>query len=296
MQKFEKIRKIIHSEFPDFFISSIKKIGEGDNSKAFLIDKNYIFRFPKREEVKQDIKKEIAVLPKIKSFLTLAIPDFKFISKEISFVGYKSIHGEFLTPDIYSSLGSKNQIKIQKSLALFLNQLHESDLQILKNCDLETMNYKEEYSDNFENVQTLIYPNLNLKEREIITKVFISYFNTSENFKYKQALIHNDFSTDHILFEKSNNEISGIIDFGDLAIGDPDYDLMYLFGSFGENFISKLLQFYRHNNPENLLKKLIFFNLATKLQILINATRDNDQYDIKDGYKKLKKWIKNKGR
>ncbi len=291
MATFNRIREIIQQEFPDFFISSIKKIGEGDNSKAFLINKNYILRFPKREEVKQQLKKEITVLPKIKSFLRLNIPDFTLISKNIHFVGHKSITGKFLNNKIYHSLDKKNQKNIQKTLALFLTQLHKINLSTLNNCGLETMNYKEEYSYNFEDPKKLIYPNINRSGRKIITKLFTNYLDDTENFEYKPALIHNDFSTDHILFEKATSGISGIIDFGDLAIGDPDYDLMYLFDSFGEEFIIEILQFYKHNNHENLLKKLYFFSLANKLQILIGSIKDEDESGIKEGYENLKKWI-----
>lgn len=292
MQKnFENIQQIINHEFPEFTISSIKKIGEGDNSKAFLINQNYIFRFPKREEAKQSLKKEIAVLPKIKSFLNLEIPRFDFVSKDINFAGHKSIVGKPLIPEIYNSLPKEFQTKIQKSLAGFLTQLHNIDLSILKNAGLETMDYKEEYVDDFKNTQQLIYPNITSPDREVINQIFTAYPDNKNNFTYKPALIHNDFSTDHILFKISNNEISGIIDFGDLAIGDPDYDLMYLLDSFGEGFITGLLEFYNHNNPKRLFKKLYLFSLANKLQILVGSINENDSNEIKEGYKNLKKWI-----
>lgn len=292
MPTFNKIREIIHHEFPDFFISSIKKIGEGDNSKAFLINQNYIFRFPKRKEVKQQLKKETSVLPIIQSLLDLKIPAFDFISKDTNFVGHKSINGVFLTTEIYKSLEKKIQTKIQKALGVFLTQLHQINLSILKDYELDMMDYQEEYSHNFEDTQQLIYPNISVRDSKIITLFFTAYLNDPKNFEYKPALIHNDFSTDHILFETSNNVISGIIDFGDLAIGDPDYDLIYLLDSFGKDFILKVLKFYKHNDPKNLLKKLQFFTLGSKLQMLIGSIKDKDESGIKDGYGNLKKWFK----
>ncbi len=290
---FQNIKELINHEFPELTISSIKKIGEGDNSKAFLINQNYIFRFPKKDEVKQHLKKEISVLPKIRSLLNIAIPNFDFISKEINFVGHKSINGEPLTIEIYNSLEKKIQTKIKKSLAVFLTQLHQVNLLILKDCDLDTMDYREEFADNFEDTQRLIYPNISIKDSRIISRLFNAYLNDPKNFKYKPTLIHNDFSADHILFVTSTNEISGIIDFGDLAIGHPDYDLMYLLDTFGEGFILKLLKFYKHNDHKNLLLKLIFFRLANKLQILIESIKDEDEYAIKAGYINLKRWFDN---
>jgi aminoglycoside 2''-phosphotransferase len=292
MPSFKKIRKIIQNEFPDFFISSIKKIGEGDNSKAFLINKDYIFRFPKTEKAKQDLKTEIAVLPKIFALIDLSIPQPEFISKELNFVSYKSILGKSLTTKIYTSSGKKIQKQIIKALGIFLTQLHQIDLSTLKDCGLQTMNYWQEYLDNFTDAKKLIYPNIKHSEKEKITQLFINYFNDQKKPEYKTSLIHNDFSSNHILFKKKLNKISGIIDFGDLAFGDPDYDLMYLLDSFGEDFIRKLLKYYPHNDHKSLLEKLHFFSLANKIQILIGSIKENDEYGIKEGYKNLKKWLK----
>ena len=156
MKPLEKYSKLIQKEFPGFTISSIKKTGEGDNSKAFIINENYIFRFPKREEVKQQIKREIAILPKIKSLLNLQIPQFEFVSPEINFVGYKIIPGTPLTFKIYNSLNKKQQASIKGSLANFLSRLHHLDSSIFGDCHLETMDLKEEYSDNFKKAQKFI--------------------------------------------------------------------------------------------------------------------------------------------
>ncbi|HEY8658299.1 MAG TPA: aminoglycoside phosphotransferase family protein [Hanamia sp.] len=293
MKKFENIKQIIKHEFPLFDISMIKKIGEGDNNNAFLINQNYIFRFPKRKEVKQNLKKEIAVLPRIRHQFKLELPKFDFVSKDINFVGYKIINGKFLTFKIYNSLPTEFQLQIQKSLSEFLSQLHSINLAMVKDCELETMNLKEEYSDNFENVQKLIFPNITRKNSELIEQLFAAYLNNHKNFEYKPTLIHNDFSTDHILIDISSKKITGIIDFGDIAIGDPDYDFMYLLDTFGANFIERMIRFYQQTNHKIVLEKLFLFSLANKLQIIVGSINDKDENAIKDGYNNLEKWIIN---
>lgn len=293
MKKFANISKKINQEFPNFEIKSVKKIGEGDNNRAFLINQNYIFRFPKRPDVKFHLKKEIDVLPKIRSLVHLEIPGFSFVSKEINFVGYKSIQGEFLTLKIYNSLEKYFQIKIQKALANFLSALHNIDLKTLSDCGLENMNYKEEYARNFERTQELIYPNISVNNRETITLLFTTYFHNKKIFEYSPTLIHNDFSTDHILFESGAKKISGIIDFGDMAIGDPYYDFMYLLDSFGPQLISQILKFYTGKIHKDFFEKVYFFSLANKLQILLGSMEDKDDNAIKVDYGNLEKWLNN---
>ncbi len=288
---FQKYSNLIEQHFPGFKISCIKKVGEGDNSKAFLVNEKYIFRFPKKESVKQQLRREIFVLPKLKSALNLQIPDFEFISPQINFVGYKKIQGEVLSNEILQSLNKKQQVSVQKTIANFLSQIHSFPLSDLQNCALETMNLYEEYVDNFENAKKMIFPKISKNKREIITGLFTSYLSNKNNFDYTPTFVHNDFSKDHILFDTVNKEITGIIDFGDIAFGDPDYDFMYLLDEFGEDFIMEILKYYQVSNRPVSRNKIHFFTLANKIQILLTSIRDNDNQEIKNALKGLNKCV-----
>jgi len=292
MKKFQKYINLIHREFPAFPISSIKKTGEGDNSNAFLINENYIFRFAKRKEVQQQIRREICVLPKIRSTLNLQIPDFEFIPPDRKFVGYKKIEGNAFTNKILVSLNQEEQIFIQKTFANFLSQVHSFRLTELKDCGLETMDFQKEYSENFEEVRQSIFFNISKNKREIITRLFTEYLSNKNNFNYPPTLIHNDFSKDHILFNPANKVITGIIDFGDIAFGDPDYDFMYLLDEFGAGFLSEILKYYQHPHYPVSLNKINFFSLANKIQILLVSINNNDGQGIKTGMKNLNNWLK----
>jgi aminoglycoside 2''-phosphotransferase len=292
MQKFESYIKKINHEFPGFPISSIKKIGEGDNSKAFIINEKHVFRFPKSKEARKQMQKEISVLPIIKPFLNLSVPVFQFISAETNFAGHKVIPGVPLTFKIYNSLHQKEQEWIQRSVANFLLQLHRIDLSNLKNCHLETIDFKEEYSYDFNQARKLIYPHISKNRRSIINEMFTGYLSDENNFNYAPVLIHNDFSSDHILFDTVKQQITGIIDFGDMAIGDPDYDFMYLPDEFGEIFLREIFKIYQPNNKKERLKKICFFSLANKLQIILGCMNNNDSEDLKNSYEHLDKWFR----
>jgi aminoglycoside 2''-phosphotransferase len=288
--KFRSIGEIINKEFPSFDISTIKKIGEGDNSNAFLINRSYIFRFPKRQDVKQHLRKEVIILPQISSSLDIEIPLFKFVSRDYSFTGYKMLPGKFLTKNIFFSQNKRIQTKIINGIADFLYQLHHFPSIKLNDFSLEIMNLKEEYSEDFENTQKLIFPEISNHQQTSISNFFNEYLTDTTNFNYSPVLIHNDFSVNHILFDENEKKINGVIDFGDMAFGDADYDFMYLFDCFGKDFIEKMLKYYDHPSPEKLFKKLTFFSLANKLQTLIVSIKENDKDDIREGYTILKRW------
>lgn len=291
MKNFIKYVNSIQKDFPDFNISSIKKIGEGDNSKAFLVNEEYVFRFPKNKEAKMQMQREIVVLPIIKPFLILQIPESKFISPDLSFLGHKIITGTPLTSIIYNSLKRNIRNSIQHSIGNFLLQLHRIDLSLLKDCNLETMNLKEEYFENFEQARDFIYPNISKTKRKTITRLFTNYLGDAENFEYKPVLIHADFSEDHILIDTVNKQITGIIDFGDIVFGDPAYDYVYLLDEFGENFLNGIFKIDEPIDKTKLMRKLIFFSLANKIQIIIMEKEARDSEALKEAYASLNHWL-----
>jgi len=291
MKKIEKYIQIIKKDFPEFSISSMQLIGEGDNSEAFSVGKEYVFRFPKSTGAKIQTQREIVTLPRIRSFVNLQIPDFKFISPRKNFVGYKIIQGEPLMSQVYFSLKKNVRESIQHSIGEFLFQLHHIPLSQLTDCGLETMNLKKEYAENFELAKDFIYPNISKVRQNIITEIFRWYLNDTKNFDFAPALIHNDFSKDHILFDIVKEQITGIIDFGDIALGDPDYDFMYLYDEFGEDFLKGIFKLYNQSDKNNLKKKLEFFSLANKIQIILMEKEANDYEALEEAYNTLNVWL-----
>lgn len=293
MKKLEKYVTIIQQDYPDLQVFSIEKTGEGDNSLAFIINETYIFRFPKRAVVKEQVRREIAALPQIKKQITIDIPQFEFISPQLNYVGYQKISGEPFAKKLLLSLNEKEQENILKSLADFLSSIHSMKLSELIDANLETPDLKVEYRDNFEKAQELIYPFLTKNKRKLLSLFFNDYLNNEKNFDYAGTLVQNDFSKDHILFDTEKKSISGIIDFGDIAISDPDYDLMYLLDEFGEVFLQELLKYYQPINKPVPINKIRFFTLANKIQTILQSLKSENKEDEKSAYNALNHWLKN---
>lgn len=290
--KFQKIKEAINKEFPDFNIFSVAKIGEGWDSKAFIINETWIFRFPKRLEVKNNLKKEALLLPAIQNLLNLAIPTFEYISNTNIFAGYKKLEGSFFNKEFFIYLSGTEQEIILKQIADFLLTMHHLDLKELQHVALEEINYKENYEAGFMEVQEIIYPSLSTDFQQIITDSYNSYLNNRKNFTYKKSLLHNDISCNHILYNEPKKVLTGIIDFGDIAIGDPDYDLMYLYDELGQQFVKRLLKYYPQVDTGKLFAKLKFFQLADALQSIIHNMKEHKINKIDKGFKLLSELLK----
>ncbi len=78
---------------------------------------------------------------------------------------------------------------------------------------------------------------------------FETYLGTSENFSFQPVVLHADLSRDHLITH--NDAVAGVLDFGDVNWGDPDYDFHYLFLDFGEAFAIDVasIRSSRHRAP-----------------------------------------------
>jgi aminoglycoside 2''-phosphotransferase len=104
------------------------------------------------------------------------------------------------------------------------------------------------------------------------------------------VLLHADFSPDHIICNEEKNVIAGIIDFGDIEIGDPDYDLMYLYEDYwGEEFIGELLKYYPHRDTERLMRKLEFFSRCNTIHDVLRGIRRKDDGILQEALEELRK-------
>jgi aminoglycoside 2''-phosphotransferase len=286
-----KVKENIQKDYPNFVFESISKIGEGMDSVAFLVNEFFIFRFPKDEETRRNLAKEILALPILRQQLKIETPQFEYIGAENSFVGYKKIEGEFLTKELFYSFSKSEQDKIQKSLAGFLITIHQQNIDEFTKCGIEIQDFRAEYKCDFENVQEYVFPLISIENKEFITKQFHQYLETRENFSCQPVLLHNDFRAEHVLVNTKTKQITGIIDFGDIGIGDADYDLMCLVDDYGEDFVRSLLKFYTHQNQEKLFPKLYFWCLVDILQMIVNYAENKEFNKIEKWHGNLLSWI-----
>ena len=241
-----KIENLIKSKF-DLEVASIKIIGEGYDSKAYLINDEYIFKLKISSNKKKGYNKEKAVLDfldrNLKTKIKIPQIEFIYIDNELSIIGYKKINGAFLTPDIYKEMNVKQQEILKKDIAKFLKDIHNLDYAEIKEYVIDN---KQNCFEEYDLLQKTIYNNLTEQEKKYIEK-FFERLNNTTIFDDKKCLCHNDFSCNHLLID-NNKKLVGIIDFGDSGIIDEYCDFIYLLEDsdeeIGKDFGEDILQLY----------------------------------------------------
>ena len=243
---FIKIEEVIKNKF-DLEVKSATLIGEGYDSKAYLINDEYIFKIKISANEKKGYKKEKAVLDflnkNLKTDIKIPKIDYAYITDELSIMGYKKIDGKFLNPQIYNEMNEQEKQILKLDIAKFLKDMHNLDFSEIKNY---TINNKQNCLEEFALLKKTIYQDLTEKEKNYIENFFERLKNTTI-FDDKKCLCHNDFSCNHLLLDE-NKRLVGIIDFGDSGIIDEYCDFIYLLEDsneeLGKDFGEDILKLY----------------------------------------------------
>jgi aminoglycoside 2''-phosphotransferase len=252
-------------------IQSAKFLGEGWNSRAYLVNNELVFRFPKRREHWQELEREVKFLAYAADFLPLAVPQYLRLStnspsSEHGYAIYRYLRGHSMDLNV---LTREKQSEAAEAIGAFLRALHDiqpsSEVGSLLPREDERL-VAEEY---FSRTRHEILSKLRPVEANALVKQFELYLGTPENFLYQSVILHADLSRDHILTE--NDSVVAVIDFGDVNWGDPDYDFMYLFVDFGSAFAKEVARRYGHQDPDRLMNKLLYFGLVDQIGTILDG-------------------------
>ena len=219
--------------------------------------------------------------------------DYSFISEDLSILGYKKIEGNFLTPKLYNSMTEHQKITLKKDIAFFLKQMHNLDYTEISAYIIDNkQNVLEEY---FLLKQT-IYDELNDLEKQYIEN-FMYRLNKTTIFDDKKCLCHNDFSCNHILID-DNNQLKGIIDFGDSGIIDEYCDFIYLLEDSEEEIESTfgmdVLSIYGDINIEKAKEYQEIVEEYYPIETIIYGIRNNKINFVEKGREEIKRRSQNK--
>lgn len=283
------IKKLLEEKF-DISIDSINQIGEGYDSKAYLVNDEYIFKIKFSANKKKGYEKEKAIYDFLNSRLNtnIKIPniEYSFISDEISILGYKEIKGKFLNPELYSILSSeeKNQLKID--ISNFLRSMHDLDISDISSY---TIDNKQNVLEEYQLLRDTIYDSLTDIEKQYI-ELFMQRLNTTDIFDGKKCLCHNDFSCNHLLLD-DNNRLCGIIDFGDSGIIDEYCDFIYLLEDseeeIGHEFGEDVLRLYGNIDIEKAKEYQDVVEQYYPIETIVYGIKNNKQDFIDKGRKEI---------
>jgi aminoglycoside phosphotransferase (APT) family kinase protein len=264
-------------------------LGAGDTSIAFLID-DHVARLPRHEDAVKSQAREACVLTRIAARLPLEVPRHTIIpaSEALpSFSLHRRVPGEELPLDAWLKMPRRQQTELAGTAGNFLEALHSVPIDRVHDCALEVSDPFEQAASIHERARASIYGFLPAETVKRIDAVVHRYVSDRSRWSYRPAILHCDFGPGHLLYDSKESVLTGVIDFGDVTIGDPARDFIFLGEDWNAGFLSLALERYSLEPREQLLPRIEITNLLNLLWWTLWVKGRNLQDQLEHGLREL---------
>jgi aminoglycoside 2''-phosphotransferase len=262
--------RIVEHDRSGLCVRTCRLLGEGWNSYAYCVNEDLVFRFPKRAECWEELRREMAFLDAVGHHLPQTVPRYLATAPESpasphGYAVYRYIQGE--TFDV-RRLSARQKGAAADALATFLKALHT----FVPPPEVAAILSRESPHDDVEEYRqiagTKVVPQLTPLQADALRAACNQYIETLGHDR-KAVPLHADLSREHIL--PTRRAISGVIDFGDVNLGDADYDFMYLCLDYGWEFAEAVALRYDHPDRERLQAKLRYFAIVDQIDTIAHG-------------------------
>ena len=212
-------RRLLSEQFPQLEPVRLRIAGEGWDNTAWLVDDEWLFRFPRREVALDGVRRELEVLPLLAPLLPLPIPQPLFVGEPSAafpwpFFGGPPVPGRELAE---ARLDDEARAALARQLGAFLRALHGAELDLelpvdpLGRADMgfRVRRARERFAElgtTPEGAEDVLDAALALPPPD------------------RLAVVHGDLHLRHAFV--AERRLSGVIDWGDVCRADPAVDLV----------------------------------------------------------------------
>ncbi|MBI3385110.1 aminoglycoside phosphotransferase family protein [Candidatus Gottesmanbacteria bacterium] len=243
----EKYLQVIKKIFPAISEEQIEVFDDGWDFVVFLVNKKMTFRFPRRKYYADKLPAEVDFITKFKKLSPVPIPNLKLhADKTLKFpyVTYPFISGVQFKKELAGTFSQEELLTIAKQLAYFLSALHSFPLEKIKALRKYGLEGLKAWQNRLKKIKQKVFPFISTSEQQWIEKIFNNFFAVMKKSNIKLCVTHSDIMPEHIIVDPHKHTLSGIIDFGDISIGDPALDFTFL-NKYGKDFLDKVYDEYK---------------------------------------------------
>ena len=256
------VARIIEAQFPQCAPVRVTFLGEGYDNTAFDVNGAWVFRFPKRGDVEQQLLVEMRILPVLADRAPLPIPAFSLRGEPSPefprhFGGYRRLAG---VPGIAIEPERVPFSVLAPVLGRFLSWLHafpagEAARHGVERQPIEPL-VEEIRAEALENFECL-----NAVAPDAPLETWLTYLKSgvaAARSPLTPALVHNDLAAEHVLVGETARTVTGIIDWSDMAVSDPAMDIAGMFHWGGQAFGDAVLSAYEGAIDDRLASRARF--------------------------------------
>jgi aminoglycoside phosphotransferase (APT) family kinase protein len=219
-------RRLVRAQFPVVDTSKVEQLGFGWDNTAFLIG-GFVFRFPRRTIAVELIEREMSVLPAIAALLPtqIPVPIFRGVPDDEypwPFAGYEMLYGHVASS---FELDDSQLAELAAPLGAFLRALHAIDPagpigDRLPGDTIGRLDHARRFP-----LATERLAELESAGQLHDVEPFLEFLGANPPGRCAlPRIVHGDMYARHLLLDQDKH-LCGVIDWGDVHVGDPALDL-----------------------------------------------------------------------
>jgi aminoglycoside phosphotransferase (APT) family kinase protein len=242
---------LIRAQFPRVDTSSVEAIGFGYDNTAFLVGETFVFRFPRRAIAVALMEREMSVLPTIAPMVPVAIPVPILTGRPGGtypwpFAGYKLLSGSTASS---LSLSDSECERIAMPLGAFLQRLHSFEVrdavgEALPGDLIGRLDHSRRLPLATERIAELETAGI-LRDVEPLLEYMAQH---PPALCTDPRVVHGDMYARHLLMDEAK-DLCGVIDWGDMHLGDPALDLAIVLTMLPQSALPAFLAEYGDVGP-----------------------------------------------
>lgn len=283
--KVDFLLRRIREEFPEIEWRNYRCLTHGWDHFIVILDGKIVFRTPKDSRYMNELKNEIKLLHYLKKKVKVGIPEYNIVSRDKLLAGYNMLAGRELTVSRFRRLSSEEKEIVARQLAEFITALHATPKSVVKKFRVKSDNQQKIYKDHVRDTKKFLFPWLDKRDVQLIEQYFAE-LKTALGHSFTNALVHNDLTGEHILWDAENKQIN-IIDFSDRSFGDPASDFTG-FLEYGLKFTKHVFDLYGGKKDDYMLNRSQLYFKRIPLFVMKDSLQGYP-CTFEQGYKMFKK-------
>lgn len=288
-----KLLKLVRYQNPNLSDGEIDVLEDGWDHVIVVARNSIAYRFPRTKEQETKILVEANFLKTFSKESPLKAPQLKIAHNDpldLTYATYKFIPGEKLSPEVFSKLSPPIKARIAFDLSGFLVNLHRFPVRRALALGLKQNNPKLYWQNRLTKIKMQTFPKIKEAERSWVLKLFSNFLRLLETQPPKPVVCHNDLAPEHILYDPKNQKLSGIIDFGDLSLGDSAYDFQFEF-DYGQKFLENVCANYSLHRDPGFDSRRKFYELSRSIRNLDGALSRNFKNNLPKLYREFQEFV-----
>lgn len=255
------VRTLLAEQFPELIAHSVEYLHQGWDNTAFLVNGEWVFRFPKRRERQPWLESETNALRWLsKQRLPVALPSPNYVGKPgprypCGFLGYRMIAG---VPGDRIADFAVNRGETARRVGELFTIAHSLEFREAESLGIHSFEWPLEVAlDEVVSLSETVSRALPESLWPVCRPFLEGSCEIPRSSQSRRCLVHGDLVDEHLIFDERGC-LSGVIDWGDCGICDPATDFAGLYSWLGEGFVREVLAHYGHKVDASFMHQVAF--------------------------------------